>query len=369
MPWDSLSVVLAGRWALVARKKRGCGPGGRVSYLEAVIRALHHPLRKEGIFMAKIIWTVLALLIWLPATVPASAAGLPVVGKSIVIKTKDIDVSVKYPQTGNPAIDAAVLAYARRSVNEFKASAVDKSPSEDAYTMQITYTIERNDSQMLALVFTKEAYSGGAHPGSDYATLNFLLPDGAQVFLPEIVDGSRGIARISSLATSILIRTIGTGTGAASDPDTIKGGAGPLADNFKDFVWLPNRLHIYFPPYQVASYAAGAQEVSIPVGALVDVIRPDWRAPSASFDCRKAASPIEHAICADAAVARLDRQVAEAYQVKLHYAINPTDQQKTRQSQRDWLSLRNRSCAGGAVGACLTKYYRDRLAVLTKYPN
>ena len=318
--------------------------------------------------MARYYWAVLALAFWLPFAVPADADGLLVARKSIVIKTSDIDVSVQYPQTGNRAIDSAVLAWARQAVDAFKQSAVDKDPKEDAYTMEVTYQVERNDGQMFAVVFTQSAYAGGAHPNSDYATLDFLLPDGAQVFLPEIMDGSRGIARISQLAIATLDRTIGSGPDAASDPETIAGGARPLADNFKHFVWLPNRLHIYFPPYQVASYAAGPQDVMIPLSALRDVIRPDWRAPAPSFDCRKAASMIEHAICSDAAVARLDRQVAEIYQTKMHYAYQPADKQNLLQSQRDWVALRNHTCVGALAVPCLTKFYRDRLAVLNKDP-
>ncbi|MGZ5998320.1 MAG: hypothetical protein ACXWLC_02890, partial [Rhizomicrobium sp.] len=69
--------------------------------------------------MTRLYWLLLALAICLPAAVPADAAGLPVVKKSIVIKTRDIDVSIQYPQTGNRAIDAALLAYARHAVDEF----------------------------------------------------------------------------------------------------------------------------------------------------------------------------------------------------------------------------------------------------------
>jgi uncharacterized protein len=93
------------------------------------------------------------------------------------------------------------------------------------------------------------------------------------------------------------------------------------------------------------------------------VIRTDWRAPQASFDCHTSESPIERAVCADAALARLDRQVAEAYQTKLRNAYEDKDKIATRQAQRDWLALRDKAC--GAVAACLTKAYHDRLAVLT----
>ena len=143
-------------------------------------------------------------------------------------------------------------------------------------------------------------------------------------------------------------------------------GTAPVADNFKDFIWLPGKLHLYFPAYQVASYAAGPQESLLPLGKLKDVIRPDWRAPAPSFDCAKAATGIEKAICANAALARLDRQVAETYQVVIRNAFEPAAQEQVRQTQRDWVAKRNKACGGGDTGSCLTKFYRDRLAALNK---
>ena len=296
----------------------------------------------------------------------ANAAGLPLAKKTVVFKNKDSDISVSYPQTGNKAIDAVLAAYARQSADVFKTYKPDFANNDHQYQLETTYQVERNDAAMFAVVFTEYSDTGGAHPNSDYRTFNFLLPDGAQVFLPEILGGAKGIDRVSELAIAKLIKDIGTGPDTLSDPDTIKSGAGPSADNFKDFVWLPSKLHIYFPPYQVAAYAAGPQEVTIPLAALKDVTRSDWRAPAPSFDCAHAATPIEHAICGDAMLARLDRQVAEAYQTALRNAYEPTAQEQLRQVQRAWVANRNKACGNGAIGSCLTKLYRARLAVLTK---
>jgi hypothetical protein len=308
-----------------------------------------------------------ALLLLFPLGLGAAyGAGLAVVEKSLVLKTKDLDLSIKYPQTGNKAIDAAMLDYAKHAAGEFKGYLKDKQASDSAYTLDTTYEVERNDGKMFAVVFTEYSDTGGAHPNSDYHTFDFLLPDGAQVFLPEIVDGSRGLERLSQLTIADLIKNIGTGPDAASDKDTISMGSGPYAENFRNFVWLPDKLHLYFPAYQVASYAAGPQELFLPLVPLKDVIRPDWRAPAASFDCAKAASAIEHAICADAGLARLDRQVAENYQSKLRNAYEPGDKDKLKQVQRDWLEMRNKTCGGPSPGACLTKLYRARLDVLSK---
>jgi uncharacterized protein YecT (DUF1311 family) len=302
------------------------------------------------------------------ATSGAEAAGLSVARKTMTVKNKSVDISVSYPVTGNKAIDATLLAYVRHAVDEFKDLGKTEQPGDGVYSLETDYSVERNDGKMFAVLFSSEMDTHGAHPNHGEDTFNFLLPDGAQVFLPEIVDGARGLAAVSRLATGNLIKTIGSGAEPASDPDTIKGGAGPLADNFKVFVLLPGRLHLFFPEYQVASYAAGPQEAFIPLAALKDVIRTDWRAPAASFDCRKAATQIEHAICADAGLARLDRQVGETYQVGLKNAYEPGAQEKLRQSQRDWVAKRNKTCGSGDAGSCLTKAYRDRLVVLNKPP-
>ena len=310
----------------------------------------------------------LAATLFLLAVVPAAAAGLPLGKKTLAFKSRDYDISVAYPQTGNKAIDAVLAGYAAKSAAQFKSYKPDFANGDHQYTLDTTYEIARNDGRMFAVVFTEYTDTGGAHPNSDYRTFNFLLPDGAQVFLPEIVDGYRGLARVSELAVAGLVKSIATGPDAVSDKDTILMGTAPAADNFKDFVWLPDRLRILFPPYQVASYAAGPQETTIPLSALKDVMRPDWRAPAPSFDCRRAATPIEKAICADAALARLDRQTAEAYQSALRNAYEPAAQERLRAEQRTWLAGRNKTCAGPAPGACLARLYRDRLAVLMKPP-
>lgn len=66
-----------------------------------------------------------------------------------------------------------------------------------------------------------------------------------------------------------------------------------------------------------------------------------------SFNCSRATSASEGAICADAALAGLDRSLANAYTA----AISGPDGRSVRQSQRDWLDRRD-LC--GAVVVCLT---------------
>lgn len=305
------------------------------------------------------------LMLCMPAL--ACAAGLPVTKKVDKLKNRDFEISVAYPLTGNKAIDGTIKAYVSKSIADFRGFGADREAGERSYTLDTSYEIARNDGKIFAVVFTNYLDTGGAHPNSDFKTFNFTVANGAEVFLPEIVDGSAGIDRVSKLVVAKLIHDIASGPEPLSDADSIRRGAAPLAANFQDFVLLSDRLHIFFPPYQVAAYAAGPQEVYIPLAQLKGVMRPDWRAPAPSFDCRKAATAIEHAICADFALARLDRQVAEVYAMQLFNAYEDSEKQNLRSAQRDFIFERNASCGhAGDIPGCLTKAYRNRLAVLNK---
>jgi uncharacterized protein len=128
------------------------------------------------------------------------------------------------------------------------------------------------------------------------------------------------------------------------------------------FDWTPAELVLHFGEYAVAPYAAGPQEVRLPMSALAGIVRSDPRAPAPSFDCAHAASPMEKSICADPALARLDRQVGEAYGRKRLSEADAKAKAVLLEGQRAFLTARDKSC--GADRACLARAYRQRLAVL-----
>ncbi|WBS04003.1 lysozyme inhibitor LprI family protein [Pseudoduganella sp. SL102] len=73
-------------------------------------------------------------------------------------------------------------------------------------------------------------------------------------------------------------------------------------------------------------------------------------AHAASFDCRKAATPVEAIICADPALSKADEEVAVLYRRLLK--LDPG----ARQGQREWLrTVRNR-CKDVA---CLRAVYEE----------
>lgn len=93
------------------------------------------------------------------------------------------------------------------------------------------------------------------------------------------------------------------------------------------------------------------------VGGLVFAAVPVM---SASFDCAKAASRIENAICASPVLSGLDSDLDAAYRATLADSSNPKG---VRQAQREWLKANRNRCGDEA---CLRTVYQQRISALAR---
>ncbi|TWB19075.1 ankyrin repeat protein [Nitrospirillum amazonense] len=89
-----------------------------------------------------------------------------------------------------------------------------------------------------------------------------------------------------------------------------------------------------------------------------------------SFDCAKAASPIEQRICADPDLAARDRQMADAYKRLLN--ISGPWHDRLVLNQRMWLKALQLSCGLGdmdpaVMSACVGTAHQNRLETLTQW--
>lgn len=116
-----------------------------------------------------------------------------------------------------------------------------------------------------------------------------------------------------------------------------------------------------------SSLAAASLLLGLSLPALAQDAQP-------SFDCAKASAPVEHAICGDAALAKLDADLASRYTEELAKASDPD---ALRSEQRAWAGERANAC-GILPGAdddnpdfstdqigCLKDLYTARLAALS----
>ena len=93
-------------------------------------------------------------------------------------------------------------------------------------------------------------------------------------------------------------------------------------------------------------------------------------AMAASFDCAKAATPMETTICAVPALSGADEVLAKSFATALGGLTKPSEQ-KMRADQRAWLDFAERSCTDNAkpmtihsddpaAGACLVAQFKTR---------
>ena len=81
-------------------------------------------------------------------------------------------------------------------------------------------------------------------------------------------------------------------------------------------------------------------------------------AGAASFDCAKASSHLEKAICASPTLSKLDSELADAYGVA---ALTHADAESLKSDQRAWLRETRNKCADEA---CLETVYKQRIVAL-----
>jgi uncharacterized protein YecT (DUF1311 family) len=307
---------------------------------------------------------VLAAGAWLLAR-PAWAEELPVKTLSIEKSTAKYEIKIEYPSTGNQAIDREIVVWAKQQTNDWIKNANSEPPiqNDGYYSLDWSFEVARNDGAVFAVIFSADSFSGGAHPNHDIATFNFEVPSGWRLYLPEIFDGQKALSKISALAIADLVKQKLREDGG-SDSDE-RDGAGPEWGNFSRFILQPDTLEIHYPDYQVAPYAAGPQETDLALADLAGLTRANRHVPVASFDCLDARATVEKAICSDVALARLDRDVAEAFLLGVKYATEDAAKDKLKTEQRAWLTKRDADCPTAAV-RCLTAAYRDRLAKLQK---
>jgi hypothetical protein len=116
---------------------------------------------------------------------------------------------------------------------------------------------------------------GAAHPGTHTRTVNYDLEEGADVTLGQLFLPDSGyLEKIASYCIAQL-STRDIGFEASAD------GAQPRPENYGNWNVTPDGLLITFDEYQVAAYAAGAQEVVIPYAELGPILDP--HGPLAQF--------------------------------------------------------------------------------------
>jgi hypothetical protein len=147
---------------------------------------------------------------------------------------------------------------------------------ERKYTLDITYKKYESPSTY-SYAFTIYQDTLGAHPNGFYATLTFDK-SGNELMLEDLFqEGSGYLDQLSQLAYEGVVTELEAKTGAAPTEDmfdTARVGTAPSPEALQFFYIEGQTLHLLFPPYQVAAYAAGSFDIAIPLNELADILKP-----------------------------------------------------------------------------------------------
>jgi hypothetical protein len=128
----------------------------------------------------------------------------------------------------------------------------------------------------VSYVFTIYEDTLGAHPNGFYQTFTFDM-QGNQLQLADLFKpGANYLDRLSPLAYAGVLAQLRQRTEVdpeSPELDTVRIGTSPTPESLQFFYVDGNTLHLLFPPYQVAAYAAGSFDVAIPLGQLTDILK------------------------------------------------------------------------------------------------
>ena len=144
-------------------------------------------------------------------------------------------------------------------------------PYSWAGSLDVTFEEFEHGAALRSVVFTISTYTGGAHPNRYFlSTTVDTVADRALTLEEDIFQpGADVIAALQPLVVADLTAQMGE----YADPAWINTGTDELTD-YVAWAIDTGDLVLYFPPYQVAAYAAGDFTVRIPVDNLYGVINP-----------------------------------------------------------------------------------------------
>lgn len=144
------------------------------------------------------------------------------------------------------------------------------------YTLDIAYD-EYQSPQVVSYVYTVYTDTLGAHPNSYYRTFMFDKRTGQELTLGDILEGD-WLAFVSAESESQIRAYLAAITASEeADIQLFEEGLAPEEGNFLNAYMDGSDIVILFDPYQVAAYAAGPQEVRIPISQLRTIATPQAR--------------------------------------------------------------------------------------------
>lgn len=177
-----------------------------------------------------------------------------------------------------------------RDLQGYRARKLSQDPQfynfvQEKFRRTSTYAAHHDDpfikGKMLTVRYLIRSYeAGAAHGNYHYQTYSFLLDP--LVLIPSLArlftDEPAALAALQSTARQALsqVKLDYRDPEYALSPVQIERGTADW-DDFRSFAFSDDGIELFFPPYQVACYADGAQSATVPYPIVAHLLREEYR--------------------------------------------------------------------------------------------
>lgn len=195
----------------------------------------------------------------------------------ILESTERYDLKIDYPNFKNKKIKEKVLAYINNQRQEFmnviKNSENIQISSKYDFNLNVTSSERNNITYVNILTYS---YTGGAHYIRDDYSLYWDDVTKEFIDLKHFFKDEEAFKEMTNLAYYYVIN-LGQEENRNFDQLWVRRGTAPTIDNYRHFEFTDNGLEIMFPPYQVASWADGQINITIPYEDINKYLKEEYR--------------------------------------------------------------------------------------------
>ncbi|MDD4376481.1 MAG: DUF4163 domain-containing protein [Clostridia bacterium] len=196
--------------------------------------------------------------------------------ETVLLSQSDLYIiEAKYPITSNDDVNKSLDNVVLTEINDYiilveETGATPAFSEDNRYPFIVDYTTYSYLDKIKSFVFDIYGFTGGAHGFSNTITKTYDLESGKAYSIDDVVTDLSKFTEIvrENIKNELSLR------GEIVDEEWIT--MGTDSDSLEKFSLSENGLTMYFPPYQVASYASGTIICNIPFESMQDILSPEF---------------------------------------------------------------------------------------------